>query len=204
MMAAGNIEEVEDGTKSKPDLRMTEIKQRFRIRSKQHSDFQSSHSSEIADMSFFESDCRRVYKKSTPNGKLSLYLNNREFPLKAGRTTVVDGLAVINPAAVKDRLVYAQVHLNFRYGREDEEVMGLTFSTEAVLSSEVIYPPEQATIKNHMSRFPLTTFQDVLMKKIGEEAIPFFFEISELSPPSVHLNPAKQYEGSPIGISYDV
>jgi beta-arrestin len=48
------------------------------------------------------------------------------------------------------------------------------------------------------------TSQEVLMKKLGEEAIPFFFEISDLSPPSVHLNPAKQYEGSPIGISYDV
>ena len=42
------------------------------------------------------------------------------------------------------------------------------------------------------------------MKKLGEDAVPFLFEISDLSPPSVHLNPAKQYEGSPIGISYDV
>jgi hypothetical protein len=48
---------------------------------------------------------------------MSLYLNNREFALKPGRTTIVDGLAVITPNYVKGRMVYAQVSANAPHRR---------------------------------------------------------------------------------------
>ena len=37
--------------------------------------------------------------------------------------------------------VFAQILLTFRYGRDDEEVMGLKLSNESVLCIEQIYPP---------------------------------------------------------------
>lgn len=37
--------------------------------------------------------------------------------------------------------MYGQVTLTFRYGREDEEVMGLKFCNEAVMCLAQLYPP---------------------------------------------------------------
>lgn len=37
--------------------------------------------------------------------------------------------------------VFGQVTLTFRYGREDEEVMGLKFCNEAVMCLAQLYPP---------------------------------------------------------------
>lgn len=37
--------------------------------------------------------------------------------------------------------MFGQVTLTFRYGREDEEVMGLKFCNEAVMCLAQLYPP---------------------------------------------------------------
>ena len=42
-----------------------------------------------------------------------------------------------------DLQVYGQVTLTFRYGREDEEVMGLKFCNEAVMCLAQLYPPHE-------------------------------------------------------------
>lgn len=42
------------------------------------------------------------------------------------------------------------------------------------------------------------------MKRLGPNAYPFTMEITPLAPPSVQLVPAKEYNGAPIGTSYDV
>ena len=41
--------------------------------------------------------------------------------------------------------IFAQILLTFRYGRDDEEVMGLKLSNESVLCVEQVYPPLSAT-----------------------------------------------------------
>lgn len=51
--------------------------------------------------------------------------------------------------------VYGQVTLTFRYGREDEEVMGLKFCNEAVMSLAQLYPPYHSADRQE----PLTPFQ---------------------------------------------
>ncbi|KAH9361457.1 hypothetical protein HPB48_003869 [Haemaphysalis longicornis] len=85
---------------------------------------------------------RRVYKKQSPNSRLTLYLSTREFVHAASRTSVsaIDGVVLVDPAYLKDRRVYAMVLLTFRYGREDEEVMGLKFFTEAILDFKQVRP----------------------------------------------------------------
>lgn len=56
--------------------------------------------------------------------------------------------------------MFGQITLTFRYGREDEEVMGLKFCNEAIMCLAQIYPPHenaqreqntplQVNIKNH-------------------------------------------------------
>ncbi|KAH1005435.1 hypothetical protein HUJ04_006425, partial [Dendroctonus ponderosae] len=47
-------------------------------------------------------------------------------------------------------------------------------------------------------------FQESLLKRLGVNAYPFTMEITPLAPPSVQLVPAKEYNGAPIGTSYDV
>lgn len=47
-------------------------------------------------------------------------------------------------------------------------------------------------------------FQEALVKRLGPNAHAFSMEITPLAPPSVQLVPAKEYNGAPIGTSYDV
>lgn len=51
--------------------------------------------------------------------------------------------------------VYGQVTLTFRYGREDEEVMGLKFCNEAIMSLAQLYPPYHPVDRQE----PTTPFQ---------------------------------------------
>ncbi|CAG9766760.1 unnamed protein product [Ceutorhynchus assimilis] len=85
-----------------------------------------------------------------------------------------------------------------RYGREDEEVMGLKFCNEAVMCLSQLYPPPEQYL------YGKTPLQEALMKRLGANAYPFTMEITPLAPPSVQLVPAKEYNGAPIGTSYDV
>lgn len=54
---------------------------------------------------------------------------------------------------MKDRKVYGHVLAAFRYGREDLDVLGLTFRKDLYLASEQIYPTDSAKQK------PLTRLQ---------------------------------------------
>lgn len=46
-------------------------------------------------------------------------------------------------------------------------------------------------------------FQAHLIEKYGGNAHPFTMTLMPLSPPSVQLVPAKEYNGAPIGTSYN-
>lgn len=37
--------------------------------------------------------------------------------------------------------IYAQLVCSFRYGREEDETMGLSFQKELTLADEQVYPP---------------------------------------------------------------
>jgi arrestin-1 len=47
---------------------------------------------------------------------------------------------------VHNKKVFGQVVCCFRYGREEDEVMGLTFQKELYLASEQIYPPAKKDV----------------------------------------------------------
>lgn len=56
-----------------------------------------------------------------------------------------DGVVLIDPDYVKDRKVFGHVLAAFRYGREDLDVLGLTFRKDLYLAAEQIFPQENST-----------------------------------------------------------
>ncbi|XP_011708295.1 PREDICTED: phosrestin-2-like isoform X2 [Wasmannia auropunctata] len=143
----------------------------------------------------------RVYKKSSPNNKLTLYLASRDIIVsEAKNDNKLLGVLLVDPDYVRDKKVFGQVTLTFRYGREDEEVMGLKFCNEAMMCLAQLYPSYVGA--HHLeSKSPL---QEALIKRLGSNAHAFTIEIPSIAPPSVQLVPAKEYNGPPIGNSYDV
>ena len=51
---------------------------------------------------------------------------------------------------------------------------------------------------------PLTRLQERLIKKLGANAFPFFFEMPANTPASVTLQPAPGDTGKPCGVDYEL
>ncbi|XP_035897752.1 uncharacterized protein LOC118505706 isoform X1 [Anopheles stephensi] len=142
---------------------------------------------------------QRVYKKTSSNQLLTLYLGSRELVARKGVIEPLKGVLYIDSKIINEAKIYGQLTLTFRYGREDEEVMGLKFCNEAVIALQQFWPrPVSAETDS------LTPLQEALLERLGKNAVPFALEIGTLAPPSVQLLPAKRYTGAPIGTSYDV
>jgi beta-arrestin len=141
----------------------------------------------------------RVFKKSSPNSKITVYLGKRDFIDHLTHIEPIDGVVLVDPEYLKDRKVYAHVLAAFRYGREDLDVLGLTFRKDLFLASQQVYPPTK-----EQQPKPLTRLQERLIKKLGPNAYPFFFELPSCSPASVTLQPAPGDTGKPCGVDYEL
>nr|CAI5867965.1 unnamed protein product [Callosobruchus analis] len=95
----------------------------------------------------------------------------------------IDGVVVIDDD-YKDRKIFGQVVCSFRYGREEDEVMGLKFQKDLYLASEQVYPPPQKTATS-------TKLQERLKKKLGDSCYPFIFTLPPSAPASVTLQPGR-------------
>lgn len=94
----------------------------------------------------------------------------------------------------------SQVTTTYRYGREEDEVMGVKFSKEIILAREQIVPPSHHGDDKH----DLTPVQDKLLKKLGPNAYPFTFKFPPASPCSVTLQPGEDDSSKPLGVEYTV
>ncbi|KAF8561450.1 hypothetical protein P879_06603 [Paragonimus westermani] len=188
----------------------------------------------------------RVFKKSSPNGKITTYLCKRDFIDSLTHCDPIEGVVLVDPEYVRDRKVFTHVLAAFRYGREDLDVLGLTFRKDLYLASTQVYPPiydegvgdgldhekiilnpptlvatggvlkdGKATstgdfgIRNHEETSdcgpkPLTRLQERLMKKLGNNAFPFFFKLPPDAPASVMLQPGPNENGKPCGVDYEL
>lgn len=108
-----------------------------------------------------------------------------------------DGVIVLDPGYLHDRKIFGQLVCSFRYGREEDEVMGLKFQKDLHLVSELVYPPPAKLNPN-----PLTKLQERLLKKLGPNGVPFTFKFPSNSPASVTLQPGPDDEGRPCGVDY--
>lgn len=55
---------------------------------------------------------------------------------------LTDGVVLVDSDYIKDRKVFGHVLAAFRYGREDLDVLGLTFRKDLYLASSQIFPQE--------------------------------------------------------------
>lgn len=89
------------------------------------------------------------------------------------------GLFAAVPAASSEPpapTVYVTLTCAFRYGREDLDVLGLTFRKDLFVANVQSFPPAPEDKK------PLTRLQERLIKKLGEHAYPFTFEVRDCRP----------------------
>lgn len=87
----------------------------------------------------------------------------------------------------------------YRYGRDEDEVMGVKFSKEMILACNQIVPPSKDAPTE------LTPIQRKLVKKFGNtNAFPFVFNFPPNSPSSVTLQPGDDDSGKPLGVEYNI
>uniref|UniRef100_A0A0N4Z0H8 Arrestin_C domain-containing protein n=1 Tax=Parastrongyloides trichosuri TaxID=131310 RepID=A0A0N4Z0H8_PARTI len=142
----------------------------------------------------------RVFKKTSPNGKITTYLGKRDFIDSGDHVDIIDGMVLLDEEYVNSgKKIMTHLLAAFRYGREDLDVLGLTFRKDLVSQYVQIFPvPEENNSK------PLTRLQERLKKKLGVNAFPFWFEIPALSASSVTLQPAPGDTGKPCGVDYEL
>jgi len=148
----------------------------------------------------------RVFKKSSPNGRITAYLGKRDFVDHIHCIDPIDGIVLIDEEYLKcpefssgAKKVMATLTCAFRYGREDLDVLGLTFRKELHTDMQQVYPPTKEN-----ERRLCTRLQERLLRKLGKNAYPFFFELPLNSPCSVTLQPAPGDTGKPCGVDYEL
>lgn len=140
----------------------------------------------------------KVFKKTTPNGKVTVYLGKRDFVDHLDKVDPIDGVIVVDNDYLKGRKIFGQVVTTYRYGREEDEIMGVKFSKELTLAREQIVP----SIKEDKEE--LTQVQQKLLRKFGANAYPFTFTFPASSPSSVTLQPGDDDSGKPLGVEYSI
>uniref|UniRef100_A0A8C0Z0P5 Beta-arrestin-1 n=1 Tax=Canis lupus familiaris TaxID=9615 RepID=A0A8C0Z0P5_CANLF len=132
------------------------------------------------------------------SSQLTVYLGKRDFVDHIDLVDPVDGVVLVDPEYLKERRVYVTLTCAFRYGREDLDVLGLTFRKDLFVANVQSFPPAPEDKK------PLTRLQERLIKKLGEHAYPFTFEIPPNLPCSVTLQPGPEDTGKACGVDYEV
>ena len=95
-----------------------------------------------------------------------------------------------------------QFTLPFRYGREDEELMGLRFCNEVVIASQHL---NNVNTETRRTKLPLG--KKAVKVKIENEdyfIFPFALTLGHNALPSLRLVPCRPYHGAPIGTMYEV
>ncbi|KAG8227712.1 hypothetical protein J437_LFUL007994 [Ladona fulva] len=139
----------------------------------------------------------KVFKKTTPNGKVTVYLGKRDFVDQLDHVEPIDGVIVVESDYLKGRKVFGQLTTTYRFGREEDEVMGVKFSKELVLAKAQIVPQTDKDTT-------LTPIQERLINKFGANAYPFTFRFPENSPSSVTLQTSDDDNGKPLGVEYAI
>lgn len=138
----------------------------------------------------------KVFKKQSPNEKITAYLSRRDFSDRRTHTEPVDGVVVVDADYLQGRKVFTRVVLTYRYGREEDEVMGLKFSKEFELVHAEVVPPD--------GEKGLSALQEKIVKKVGGNAIPFSVALPDPAPCSVALDPGSDESSKMLGVSYEL
>jgi len=138
----------------------------------------------------------KVFKKTSGNGDIALYMGKREFCDNVDSVEVVDGVVKVDPANLNGRKVWVYLACAFRYGSDDLDVIGLSFRRDIWIQRQQLYPTEGTPPKSPMI--------DSLMKKVGESGVPFTFQMPTDLPCSVALQPGPGDSGKACGVDFEV
>ncbi|KAL2077207.1 hypothetical protein ACEWY4_026711 [Coilia grayii] len=125
----------------------------------------------------------KIYKKNSRNGSIALYLGKRDF------VDHVDSVDVV---------VWVSLTCAFRYGREDLDVIGLSFRKDIWVKHLQVYP---ATSEPKPANTPM---QDALLRKVGGDGHAFTFIVPANLPCSVTLQPGPGDAGKACGVDFEV
>ncbi|XP_065179522.1 uncharacterized protein LOC135809996 isoform X2 [Sycon ciliatum] len=143
----------------------------------------------------------RVFKKAAPNNKITAYLGRRDFFDTGEKVDVVDGVVLVDREYMNRETgwkVFVHLMAAFRYGREDlESSTGLIYKKDIYSKYFQVYPPLEENKK-------ITRLQDRLIKKLGDSAYPFLFELPRHLAASVSILPAPNENGKPCGVDYQL
>uniref|UniRef100_A0A8C7Y6C0 S-arrestin n=1 Tax=Oryzias sinensis TaxID=183150 RepID=A0A8C7Y6C0_9TELE len=131
--------------------------------------------------------------------QVAVYLAKRDFVDHCDFVDPVDGVVVIDPTQLKGRKVYVMLSCTFRYGRQDMDVMGVAFRRDLFLVTRQVYPELQ-----DKEKLTHTKIQQKLLRKLGDNAFPFFFEFPDNLPCSVSLQPGPLDEGKKCAVEFEV
>ncbi|KAM6907211.1 arrestin 3a, retinal (X-arrestin) [Xenentodon cancila] len=138
----------------------------------------------------------KIFKKTSGNGGLTLYLGKRDYVDHVTSVDRVDGIVKVDSTDFGDRKAFVQLACAFRYGSDDLDVMGLCFRKDIWIQQIQIYPES--------SKPELSAMHDTLIKKAGDNAYPFSFEIPNNLPCSVSLQPGPDDKGKACGVDFEV
>ncbi|KAM6989460.1 S-arrestin a isoform 2-T2 [Tautogolabrus adspersus] len=140
-----------------------------------------------------------VFKKICKDKSVGVYMGRRDFVDHVDSVDPVDGVIIIDPEALQGRKVFVTLSCTFRYGRDDMDVMGIAFRRELYLSTRQVYPPLQ-----DLEKGVHTKTQAKLLRKLGHNAYPFFFEFPDNLPCSVALQPAPKDVGKQCAVEFEI
>ncbi|XP_051535280.1 S-arrestin-like [Myxocyprinus asiaticus] len=140
-----------------------------------------------------------IYKKLSRDKSVGVYMGKRDFVDHCDFVDPVDGVVLIDPEQVKGKKVYIMLSCTFRYGRDDMDVLGMAFRKDIFLCTRQVYPPLQ-----DKERSIHTKIQEKILRKLGDNAYPFFFEFPDNLPCSVALQPAPTDEGKHCAVEFEV
>uniref|UniRef100_A0A8C5MMY9 Arrestin-C n=1 Tax=Leptobrachium leishanense TaxID=445787 RepID=A0A8C5MMY9_9ANUR len=101
--------------------------------------------------------------------QLAIYLAKRDYVDHVEFVEPVEGVILIDPEYQKEKKVFVTLTCAFRYGRDDMELIGLSFRKDLYALSCQLYPPCPEDQK------PLTPLQEKLKAKLGANSFPFCF-----------------------------
>uniref|UniRef100_A0A3B1JZD4 S-arrestin n=1 Tax=Astyanax mexicanus TaxID=7994 RepID=A0A3B1JZD4_ASTMX len=131
--------------------------------------------------------------------QVGVYLGRRDFVDHCDFVDPVDGVVLIDPEQTKGKKVYVMLSCTFRYGRDDMDVLGVAFRRDIFLCTRQVYPPLQ-----DVERSIHTKLQERLLRKLGINAYPFFFEFPDNLPCSVALHPTPTDVGKHCAVEFEV
>ena len=74
---------------------------------------------------------QKVFKKTSPNGRITVYVGQRDFLDTGDVVEAVEGVVLVDPAYLNkegdQKKVFCQLEGTFRYGKEELEVIGINF-----------------------------------------------------------------------------